>query len=47
MRFLSKKREQGSVLVVTMITCGVIATVLGSYLVLLSTRYNLTVHSMA
>ena len=47
MQFLSKKREQGSVLVVTMITCGVIATVLGSYLVLLSTRYNLTVHSMA
>src|SRR6266540_871320 len=47
MKFLSKKREQGSVLIVTLITCGVIATVLGSYLVLLSTRYNLTARSMA
>src|SRR6266487_1781895 len=47
MRFLSKKRKQGSVLIVTLITCGVIATVLGSYLVLLSTRYNLTARSMA
>src|SRR6266516_369941 len=46
MRFLSKKREQGSVLIITMITCGVIATVLGSYLVLLSSRYNLTARSM-
>src|SRR5437773_343823 len=46
MRFLSKKREQGSVLVITMITCGVIATVLGSYLVLLSSRYNLTARSL-
>ena len=46
MKFLSQERKQGSVLVVTMITCGVIATVLGSYLVLLSTRYNLTVREM-
>ncbi len=47
MKFISKKREQGSVLVVTLITCGVIATVLASYLILLSTRYRVTARSMA
>ena len=47
MRFLLKKWELGSVLIVTLITCGVIATVLASYLLLLSSRYNLTARSMA
>ena len=46
MKFSSSKQAQGSVLVVTLITCGVIATVLASYLILLSTRYNLTARSM-
>jgi len=46
-RFLLKKWELGSVLIVTLITCGVIATVLASYLLLLSSRYNLTARSMA
>jgi hypothetical protein len=45
-KFSSKKPEQASVLVVTLITCGVIATVLASYLVLLSTRYNVNARSM-
>src|SRR6266516_3843163 len=46
MRFLSKKREQGNILIITMITCDVIATMLSSYLMLLSSRYNLTARSM-
>jgi hypothetical protein len=46
MKRLSKKREQGSVLVMTLVTCAVIATVLTSYLAFISVRYNLTVRSM-
>jgi hypothetical protein len=46
MKFVSKKREQGSVLVITMVTCGVIGTVLASYLLLISSRYKMTVRSM-
>jgi len=46
MRFVRKKREQGSVLVISMVTCMVIATVLASYLAMISTRYSLTVRSM-
>ena len=46
MKRLSKKREQGSVLVITLVTCMVIATALASYLAFISVRYNLSVRSM-
>jgi hypothetical protein len=45
MKFASKKREEGSVLVTTLIVCVVIGTLLASYLMLMSTRYKLTVRS--
>jgi len=45
MKRISKKREQGSVLVMTLLACMVIATVLASYLAFISVRYNLTVRS--
>src|ERR1019366_6525772 len=45
MKFPSKKREEGSVLVTTLIVCVVIGTLLASYLTLMSTRYKLTVRS--
>jgi len=46
MKFLLKKREQASVLVLTLVTCLVITTVLASYLALISSRYKLSVRSM-
>ena len=46
MQFPSKRRDQGSVLAVTLIACLVIATALASYLVLISNRYTMTVRSM-
>jgi hypothetical protein len=45
MKFASKKREEGSVLVTTLIVCVVIGTLLASYLLLMSSRYKLTVRS--
>jgi len=46
MKRISKKREQGSVLVMTLVACAVIATMLAGYLAFISVRYNLTVRSM-
>jgi hypothetical protein len=46
MKLLSKKREQGSILVVTLFTGLAIGIVLASYLTLISSRYNLTARSM-
>ena len=46
MKLLSKKREQGSILVVTLFTGLAVGIVLASYLTLISSRYNLTVRSM-
>ncbi len=47
MKLLSKKREQGSVLVIAMITGLAIGIVLASFLTLISSRYKLTMRSTA
>ena len=46
MKLSSKKREQGSILAVALFTGLAIGIVLASYLMLISSRYNLTVRSM-
>jgi hypothetical protein len=46
MKLLSKKREQGSILVVTLFTGLTIGIVLASFLTLISSRYTLTARSM-
>jgi len=46
MKLSLQKQERGGVLVVALITCFVIATVLASYLLLISNRYKMTVRSM-
>ena len=46
MKFSSKKREQGSILVVTLFTGLAVGIVLAGFLTLISSRYNLTVRSM-
>ena len=46
MKLLSKKREQGSILVVTLFTGLAVGIVLAGFLTLISSRYNLTARSM-
>src|SRR5688572_32800454 len=46
MQFTFNRREQGSILLVIVIACLVIATVLASYLLLISNRYGVIMRSM-
>jgi hypothetical protein len=45
-KHLSEKRKQGSVLVITLVTCAIVGIILASFLALISSRYKLTVRSM-
>ena len=46
MKLITKNQEQGSMLVISLTTCAAIGIVLASYLLLLSSRYNLNARSM-